>query len=123
MLLRTQKDIEVCGEPSQKLKGWAVKEENVPRLEAFMEIVKKAEKNMESENLVPRPTIMAYGLSPNTVCVYCQNAVWHILKEKNRKISLRVFCQVMHALIDGNIKACDGLMVSQDEESEENEEA
>lgn len=37
MLLRTQKDIEVCGEPSQKLKGWAVKEENVPRLEAFME--------------------------------------------------------------------------------------
>ena len=78
---------------------------------------------MESENLVPRPTIMAYGLSPNTVCVYCQNAVWHILKEKNKKMALRVFCQVMHVLIDGNIAACDGLMISQGEESEENEEA
>lgn len=35
---------DACGEPSQKLKGWAVKEENVPRLDAFMAIVKKTEK-------------------------------------------------------------------------------
>ena len=32
------------GEPSKELKGWPVKEENVPELEDFMEIVKRTEK-------------------------------------------------------------------------------
>lgn len=62
MLLRTQKDIEVCGEPSQKLKGWAVKEENVPRLEAFMEIVKKAEKKYGKRK--PCTSTHDHGLRP-----------------------------------------------------------
>lgn len=39
-----QKELDVYDEPSQKLKGWAVKEEHVPKLEDFMEIVKKTEK-------------------------------------------------------------------------------
>ena len=42
--------------------------------------------------------------SPDTVCVNCPHAIWHITEKKD----LRVFCLVMHALIDENLKACDG---------------
>ena len=57
-----QKELDAYDEPSQKLKGWAVKEENVPALETFMEIVKKAEKTYGKRK--PCTSTHDYGLRP-----------------------------------------------------------
>ena len=57
-----QKELDAYDEPSQKLKGWAVKEENVPGLETFMEIVKKAEKTYGKRK--PCTSTHDYGLRP-----------------------------------------------------------
>lgn len=58
-----QKELDVYDEPSQKLKGWAVKEEKVPKLEAFMEIVKKTEKTYGKRKPCTQKS-NDYGLQP-----------------------------------------------------------
>lgn len=47
---------------------------------------------------------------PETACVGCPNAVWHIAL-KGRKEHLRVFCRLMHALIDDLLTSCDGVSI------------
>lgn len=41
------------------------------------------------------------------------NAVWHLIL-KGKKEELRVFCLLMHALIDESLTACDGTDFSKD---------
>ena len=47
---------------------------------------------------------------PKTVCVGCPNAVWHMVRE-GKKENLRIFCRLMHALIDTLMAECDGRML------------
>ena len=54
---------EACGEPSQKLKGWAVQEEDAPNMETFMEIAKKIEKSYGKRKPCTRQS-NAPGLRP-----------------------------------------------------------
>lgn len=46
---------------------------------------------------------------PKTVCAGCPNAVWHTTKD-GKKEDLRIFCRLMHALIDTLMTECDGRM-------------
>lgn len=61
------------------------------------------------------PTIQSVTLRqvkalPETACVGCPNAVWH-LAAKDRKEHLRVYCLLMHALIDDPLIQCDGTQI------------
>lgn len=47
---------------------------------------------------------------PKTVCVGCPNAVWHMVRD-GKKDNLRIFCRLMHALIDTPMTECDGRML------------
>ena len=47
---------------------------------------------------------------PKTVCVGCPNAVWHMAGD-GKKDNLRIFCRLMHALIDTLMAECDGRML------------
>ena len=44
---------------------------------------------------------------PQAVCVGCPNAVWHLVRMGNKE-HLRVYCLLMHALIDDMMTLCDG---------------
>lgn len=60
-----------------------------------------------STSLTPRSrTLIKLGISPDTVCAVCPNAVWHQPAETKK---LRVFCTLMHVLVDGKLSECDGL--------------
>ena len=55
---------------------------------------------------------------PETACVNCPNTVWHLVFKEEKKNSkegpkenLRVFCLLMHALIDERLTLCDGTMI------------
>ena len=52
------------GEPSKELKGWPVKEENVPELEDFMEIVKRTEKKYRNRKPYTSTSYHYYDLRP-----------------------------------------------------------
>ena len=41
---------------------------------------------------------------PNTVCVNCQNAIWHQTDAKK----FQVYCKLMFSLIDIDLLDCDG---------------
>lgn len=47
---------------------------------------------------------------PKTVCVDCPNAVWHMTAD-GKKENLRIFCRLMHALIDDRMAECDGRLI------------
>lgn len=47
------------------------------------------------------------GETPQTACANCQNAVWHHLVQGD----LRLYCRVMHVLIDEQLTECDGRFV------------
>ena len=53
---------------------------------------------------------MEEGTIPKTVCAGCPNAVWHMVRE-GKKENLRIFCRLMHALIDTLMAECDGRML------------
>lgn len=53
---------------------------------------------------------MEEGAIPKTVCAGCPNAVWHMTRE-GKKENLRIFCRLMHALIDTLMAECDGRML------------
>ena len=50
------------------------------------------------------------GAIPKTVCVGCPNAIWHMARD-GKKENLRIFCRLMHALIDTLMAECDGRML------------
>ena len=39
------------------------------------------------------------------------NAVWHLTRSENKKEKLRIFCLLMHALIDEPLTACEGTKI------------
>lgn len=49
-------------------------------------------------------TVASLESYPNSVCTHCRSAVWHITEAQN----LRVYCRLMHSLVDENLIACDG---------------
>lgn len=55
-------------------------------------------------------TLATLGLSPKTACAGCQNAVWHVAisdSDPNYE-AVRIYCKVMHVLVDEPLKMCDG---------------
>lgn len=49
-------------------------------------------------------TVAGLDRYPATVCTHCPSAVFHITEANH----LRIYCKIMNALIDENLKACDG---------------
>ena len=60
-----------------------------------------------STTTTPRSrTLLRLELSPETCCAACPNAVWQSL-EKGKEV--RVFCTLMHVLVDDLLMDCDGM--------------
>ena len=57
----------------------------------------------------PSPTLRQCDKLPETACVDCPNAIWHLTA--GSRANLRVFCLLMHALIDEPLRACDGTII------------
>ena len=55
---------------------------------------------MKKEPIPHSDTLRQAKALPETVCVNCPNAVWHLTRSENKKEELRIFCLLMHALID-----------------------
>ena len=54
-------------------------------------------------------TLEMLNISPKTVCVDCQNAVWQSPTPALKGApTVRVYCRLMHALVDENLTSCDG---------------
>lgn len=64
---------------------------------------------MDKDSMIRSATLKQAKALPETACVGCPNAVWHLLKGK--KEELRIFCLLMHALIDEPLSACDGTLI------------
>ena len=57
---------------------------------------------------IPRSrTLATLATNPKTVCVSCPNAIWQITAAGKAQ-EIRVYCRLMHAIIDTNMEACDG---------------
>ena len=63
---------------------------------------------MKNESTIRSEMFQQAKALPETVCVNCPNAVWHLTRSENKKEELRIFCLLMHALIDAPLTACDG---------------
>ena len=63
---------------------------------------------MKNESTTRSEIFQQVKALPETVCVNCPNAVWHLTRSENKKEELRIFCLLMHALIDAPLTACDG---------------
>ena len=53
------------------------------------------------------PTLKSLDLSPNSECADCQHAIWHKTVRE-----LRIFCRLMHVLVDEPLMLCDGKFIS-----------
>lgn len=65
--------------------------------------------NMNSADSKETPrskTLAIMEMSPKTVCVDCQNAVWHSLNTK-APYEVQVYCRLMHEFMK-NVNSCDG---------------
>ncbi|EIM63794.1 hypothetical protein [Desulfobacter postgatei] len=62
----------------------------------------------ETQTHAGSPVLANLDHSPKTIYANCPNAVWHITEQDK----LRIFCRLMHALIDESLKACDGAMMN-----------
>ena len=59
--------------------------------------------------ITPRSrTLLRLEKTPDTVCAICPNALWHTVKKANKPVA-RVYCTLMHALIDEQLADCDGI--------------
>lgn len=65
---------------------------------------------MGKDSMIRSATLKQAKALPETACVNCPNAVWHLTR-KDRKEELRIFCLLMHALIDAPMAACDGTLI------------
>ena len=63
---------------------------------------------MKNESTIRSEVFQQVKALPETACVNCPNAVWHLTRSENKKEKLRIFCLLMHALIDAPLTACDG---------------
>ena len=63
---------------------------------------------MKNESTTRSEIFQQVKALPETACVNCPNAVWHLTRSENKKEKLRIFCLLMHALIDAPLTACDG---------------
>lgn len=63
---------------------------------------------MKNESTIRSEMFQQVKALPETACVNCPNAVWHLTRSENKKEELRIFCLLMHALIDAPLTACDG---------------
>lgn len=63
---------------------------------------------MKNESTTRSEIFQQVKALPETACVNCPNAVWHLTRSENKKEELRIFCLLMHALIDAPLTACDG---------------
>ena len=63
---------------------------------------------MKNESTIRSEMFQQVNALPETACVNCPNAVWHLTRSENKKEELRIFCLLMHALIDAPLTACDG---------------
>ena len=54
-------------------------------------------------------TLKALGLSPDSICANCQHAVWHQTAPRN----VRIFCLLMHVLVDEPLTLCDGKYITE----------
>ena len=57
---------------------------------------------------VASPTLAGLESLPKTACVGCPNAIWQSVEVKNKE-SLRVFCLLLHAVMDEMLAKCDGV--------------
>ena len=53
-------------------------------------------------------TLLRLEKRPETVCATCPNAIWQSLQIK-AKPGVRVYCTLMHVLVDDLLTDCDGL--------------
>ena len=54
---------------------------------------------------------------PNSVCVACPNAVWFTERlKKEKREEVKVFCQLMHAVITNEMSSCDGTLITPQQE-------
>lgn len=53
-------------------------------------------------------TLLRLEKTPATVCAVCPNALWHTVVKAHKPVA-RVYCNLMHALIDQELKDCDGI--------------
>ncbi len=65
---------------------------------------------MGKDSTIRSATLKQARALPETACVNCPNAVWHLTR-RDRKEELRIFCLLMHALIDAPMAACDGTLI------------
>ena len=66
---------------------------------------------MKKEPIPHSDTLRQAKALPETVCVNCPNAVWHLTRSENQKEELRIFCLLMHALIAEPLIACEGTKI------------
>jgi len=52
-------------------------------------------------------TLLRMEQNPDTVCAACPNAIWQSLLHKG-KPTVRVYCRLMHVLVDQELSDCDG---------------
>lgn len=73
---------------------------NLTTNEQQSEAVKQKSKTLEMLNILPK-----------TVCADCQNAVWQSPTPAAKGVpTARVYCRLMHALVDETLTVCDGQM-------------
>ncbi len=65
---------------------------------------------MDNGTTIRSATLKQIKALPETACADCPNAIWHLIL-KGKKEELRVFCLLMHALIDEPLSACDGTQI------------
>jgi len=66
---------------------------------------------MKNESTIRSEMFQRVKALPETACVNCPNAVWHLTRSENKKEKLRIFCLLMHALIDEPLIACEGTKI------------
>ena len=55
-------------------------------------------------------TLSRLGLSPSTACAACRHAIWQGIPaaEGGVDITVRIYCRLMHVLIEDDLELCDG---------------
>lgn len=65
------------------------------------------------------PTLESLETLPTTACAGCPNGIWFIerLKPQDETGQVKVFCQLMHAVITNEMMSCDGTLVTPQEKN------
>jgi len=71
-----------------------------------MSTLKENMSSTDSKEMPRSKTLATMQLPPKTVCVDCQNAVWHSLGTK-APYDVQVYCRLMHTVMK-KMNSCDG---------------